>query len=151
MHPSLSGICSLCSHIPCPCRKGPCKRKRPEAAISHRDFVALLRHPQPPAAGCANKEEKGPSEQARGPFLFLLAVRAGFEPAVRLPVRQFSKLVVSATHPSHQTTRSFEWDCKDINIFGESPNKYSKSGCSGDGRLFFILLIHVHFRSWLEG
>ena len=31
----------------------------------------------------------------------LLAVRAGFEPAVRLPVRQFSKLVVSATHPSH--------------------------------------------------
>ena len=39
-------------------------------------------------------------------FVFLLldlsAVRAGFEPAVQLPVRQFSKLVVSATHPSHQ-------------------------------------------------
>ena len=34
--------------------------------------------------------------------LLLFAVRAGFEPAVRLPVRQFSKLVVSATHPSHQ-------------------------------------------------
>ena len=31
------------------------------------------------------------------------AVRGGFEPPVRLPVRQFSKLVVSATHPSHQT------------------------------------------------
>ena len=29
------------------------------------------------------------------------AVRAGFEPAVHLRVRQFSKLVVSATHPSH--------------------------------------------------
>ena len=29
------------------------------------------------------------------------AVGAGFEPAVQLPVRQFSKLVVSATHPSH--------------------------------------------------
>gem|GEM_PF-2258450 len=28
------------------------------------------------------------------------AERAGFEPAVQLPVRQFSKLVVSATHPS---------------------------------------------------
>ncbi len=28
------------------------------------------------------------------------AERAGFEPAVPLPVRQFSKLVVSATHPS---------------------------------------------------
>ena len=31
----------------------------------------------------------------------ILAVEAGFEPAVRLPVRQFSKLVVSATHPLH--------------------------------------------------
>ena len=29
------------------------------------------------------------------------AVRGGFEPPVQLPVRQFSKLVVSATHPSH--------------------------------------------------
>ena len=32
---------------------------------------------------------------------FTVAVRGGFEPPVRLPVRQFSKLVVSATHPSH--------------------------------------------------
>ena len=53
--------------------------------------------------GYANKKVKGPSEQAQGPFTFSFAVRAGFEPAVRLPVRQFSKLVVSATHPSHQT------------------------------------------------
>ncbi len=29
----------------------------------------------------------------------LVAERGGFEPPVRLPVRQFSKLVVSATHP----------------------------------------------------
>ncbi|MEN9700441.1 MAG: hypothetical protein RLZZ301_1639 [Bacteroidota bacterium] len=29
------------------------------------------------------------------------AVGAGFEPAVQLPVRQFSKLLVSASHPSH--------------------------------------------------
>lgn len=35
--------------------------------------------------------------------LSLSAVRAGFEPAVRFPVRQFSKLVVSASHPPHQT------------------------------------------------
>jgi hypothetical protein len=28
------------------------------------------------------------------------AEREGFEPSVQLPVRQFSKLVVSATHPS---------------------------------------------------
>ena len=30
------------------------------------------------------------------------AVRGGFEPPVRLHVRQFSKLVVSATHPPHR-------------------------------------------------
>ena len=34
-------------------------------------------------------------------FFCCCAVRGGFEPPVRLPVRQFSKLVVSATHPSH--------------------------------------------------
>jgi hypothetical protein len=33
---------------------------------------------------------------------FLGAVRAGFEPAVQFPVRQFSKLVVSASHPPHR-------------------------------------------------
>ncbi len=44
--------------------------------------------------------------QKRKPFDFLSAVRAGFEPAVQLPVRQFSKLVVSATHPSHQNCLS---------------------------------------------
>ena len=30
------------------------------------------------------------------------AVRGGFEPPVRLHVRQFSKLLVSATHPPHR-------------------------------------------------
>ena len=35
----------------------------------------------------------------------ILAVGAGFEPAVQLPVRQFSKLVVSATHPSHRSVQ----------------------------------------------
>jgi hypothetical protein len=34
------------------------------------------------------------------------AERAGFEPAVQLPVRQFSKLVVSATHPSLQCSKN---------------------------------------------
>ena len=33
-------------------------------------------------------------------FTFLAAEAGGFEPPVRLPVRQFSKLVVSATHPN---------------------------------------------------
>ena len=34
-------------------------------------------------------------------YTFNVAVRAGFEPAVQFPVRQFSKLVVSASHPPH--------------------------------------------------
>lgn len=47
-------------------------------------------------------------------FQSLAAVRGGFEPPERLPVRQFSKLVVSATHPSHQTPifRFCECKCK---------------------------------------
>ena len=61
---------------------------------------------------------------------FLSAVRGGFEPPVQLPVRQFSKLVVSATHPSHQADPFFQWDCKDINKFRESPNKTEK--CTSD-------------------
>ena len=32
--------------------------------------------------------------------IFIFAERGGFEPPVQLPVRQFSKLLVSATHPS---------------------------------------------------
>jgi hypothetical protein len=43
------------------------------------------------------------------------AVREGFEPSVQLPVRQFSKLVVSATHPSHLLIFPLTelWDGKD--------------------------------------
>ncbi len=36
-------------------------------------------------------------------YLLLNAEAGGFEPPVRLPVRQFSKLVVSATHPNFLT------------------------------------------------
>ena len=35
-------------------------------------------------------------------LLELVAEAGGFEPPVRLPVRQFSKLLVSATHPNFQ-------------------------------------------------
>ena len=34
--------------------------------------------------------------------LYQKAEAGGFEPPVRLPVRQFSKLLVSATHPNFQ-------------------------------------------------
>ena len=42
-----------------------------------------------------------PLEKQRGILIIRtpLAEAGGFEPPVRLPVRQFSKLVVSATHP----------------------------------------------------
>ena len=39
-------------------------------------------------------------------FNLFIAVRGGFEPPVRSPVRQFSKLVVSATHPPHLMQRT---------------------------------------------
>lgn len=44
------------------------------------------------------------------------AVRPGFEPGVRLPARQFSKLLVSATHPSHRVIAIKERGCKDNRI-----------------------------------
>ena len=49
----------------------------------------------------AIEKEKTSTEVLLLRFLMLSAVRGGFEPPVQLPVRQFSKLVVSATHPSH--------------------------------------------------
>jgi hypothetical protein len=45
-----------------------------------------------------------------------MAVKPGFEPGVQLPVRQFSKLVVSATHPLHHfqfICLCFQKRCKD--------------------------------------
>ena len=42
-------------------------------------------------------------QRDKHPFLRFFAVRAGFEPAVRLPVRQFSKLFLSASQAPHLT------------------------------------------------
>ena len=53
------------------------------------------------------QQEKALSSKLVALFLAVFAVRGGFEPPVRLPVRQFSKLVVSATHPSHQNCPVF--------------------------------------------
>ena len=109
----LSGICSLRAHIPCPCREGPCKKvdrscgfvfciKRTLESIPlSPGFRRYAPTSRPPAAGYANRKKECHRVNSWHSF-FLFAVRAGFEPAVRLPVRQFSKLVVSATHPSHQ-------------------------------------------------
>ena len=45
------------------------------------------------------------------------AERTRFELVVRLPVRQFSKLLVSATHPPLQSTAFVKRDCKYTVIF----------------------------------
>ncbi len=45
-----------------------------------------------------------------------MAEEAGFEPAVQFPVRQFSKLLVSATHPSLQA-------------YAHVKTSFSKRGC----------------------
>ena len=56
--------------------------------------------------------------------ILFLAEGGGFEPPVRLPVRQFSKLLVSATHPSFPALSANEtatvWNCL-----------LSKSDCKG--------------------
>ena len=67
------------------------------------------------------KKEKTSTEVLLLRFLMLSAVRGGFEPPVRLPVRQFSKLLVSATHPSHQSAETpvIKRECKDINNFND--------------------------------
>ena len=46
-----------------------------------------------------------------------LAEAGGFEPPVRLPVRQFSKLVVSATHPNFLSALISQMQCKITTFF----------------------------------
>ena len=74
--------------------------------------------------------------EAIKPLFFLFwAVRGGFEPPVRLPVRQFSKLVVSATHPPHlegpaafaTTLRKAPFEIGNV----VKPTAFPKSGCKG--------------------
>ena len=50
-------------------------------------------------------------------FFFLGAEATRFELVVRLPVRQFSKLLVSATHPHFQSHSALELRCKDRVFF----------------------------------
>ena len=48
----------------------------------------------------------------------MIAEAGGFEPPERLPVRQFSKLLVSATHPNFLIVGySSELRCKDRRYF----------------------------------
>ena len=63
------------------------------------------------------KKEKKPP---RGDFS---AEAGGFEPPVQLPVRQFSKLVVSATHPHFQCGYLNEIGCKYTSLFSTCQRK----------------------------
>ena len=47
----------------------------------------------------------------------MFAESGGFEPPERYPVRQFSKLLVSATHPTFLTELLLKKQCKNINFF----------------------------------
>jgi hypothetical protein len=61
---------------------------------------------------------------------FESAVRGGFEPPVQFPVRQFSKLLVSATHPPHQVddpNMPFSKHSKSIKRMHKSKIKTKKS------------------------
>ncbi len=61
---------------------------------------------KPGYRGFAFQEVSGDSIRRRGTVKtssLLAAVREGFEPSVQLPVRQFSKLVLSASQAPHPT------------------------------------------------
>lgn len=45
-------------------------------------------------------------------YPLFVAEKGGFEPPVQLPVRQFSKLLVSATHPSLQFHSTLTVTCE---------------------------------------
>ena len=64
------------------------------------------------------------------PFWCLFAEEGGFEPPVQLPVRQFSKLLVSATHPPF--------------LRAVSEILFFKSGCKGT-TIFRHVQIFLHF------
>ena len=58
------------------------------------------------------------------PLFFFFAEKGGFEPPVPLRVRQFSKLLVSATHPSLLSRNANIQVVSEIVLF-------CKSGCKG--------------------
>ena len=56
------------------------------------------------------------------------AVRGGFEPPVQFPVRQFSKLLVSATHPPHRLDVSESAFFKASQKYKKDAHEQNKNG-----------------------
>ncbi len=93
----------LASGIPRPPRRrGPCNnwKKLTERQMAPCVFLYTVHPLCKQACNGLSGYKKSPQALLES-FFPVVAVRGGFEPPVRLPVRQFSKLVVSATHPSH--------------------------------------------------
>jgi hypothetical protein len=91
----LRGLCSLRCAFPFPPAAGLAKEKRkvPVALSCFFGIQKVLKR----AWHLLNTKKAG---RLRDPLFY--AVRGGFEPPEPLPVRQFSKLLVSATHPPHR-------------------------------------------------
>ena len=71
------------------------------SAYGNRTRVSAVRGPRP-----------RPLDESAILFPNIEAEAGGFEPPVRLPVRQFSKLLVSATHPNfHSLGNAFSFKC----------------------------------------
>ncbi len=82
---------------------------KPLFSICFLDFCYYIFH--------IAKKKKGDCNKITIAFsAFLLAEATRFELVVRLPVRQFSKLVVSATHPNFPSLFLFS-ECKDRKDF----------------------------------
>ncbi len=89
--------------FPTPLPRGPLQQleKSSQSAIWRPVFFLYPSLRLQKQAFDARAEYKKSPQALLESFFSVVAVRGGFEPPVRLPVRQFSKLVVSATHPSH--------------------------------------------------
>ena len=91
---------TACCAFPTPLPRGPLQQLKKAKSACSTLYFFVPRLPLCKQACNGQPGTKKASKRCLKAF-FTVAVRGGFEPPVRLPVRQFSKLVVSATHPSH--------------------------------------------------